>query len=106
MFNLSTKGQALHVIMMHESIKKTSIIPVFEESYLSLDWFWLQVWYNEYLAWISKKLNVKHISMSNKNELRNKTDQKSTWHLYIWKALNKIVWIQRFPDIQIELKSY
>ena len=72
MFNLSTKGQALHVIMMHESIKKTSIIPVFEESYLSLDWFWLQVWYNEYLAWISKKLNVKHISMSNKNELRNK----------------------------------
>ena len=34
------------------------------------------------------------------------TDQTSTWHLYIWKAANKSVFIKRFADRQIELKRW
>ena len=48
-------------------------------------------------------VNYIQIITSHQAKLR---DKYGTWHPYIWKAANKIVFIKIFPDRPIELKTY
>ena len=58
--------------------QKTCIIPLAGGSHLSLGcWLYKFNIYNEYLTWISSKLNVKDISVSDTDELYDKRSTKN-----------------------------